>query len=469
MTYEEAKKITEETEVFYEKIEEVITPKGNSYYVSLFNYMLAMGEDFKKYKANELRGLSFIHYPTENGIEYIKNLMLPKFFNLNENKYVLYNTYKDKEIKSISLKEDGSLLQPIRFPDGSIVWKTKMSFDNEQTRMATEYFNNPKNKNLKEYIENFVDDYVLLFELVSPLNKIVISYKNTELRLLTTRDRFLGGWGYPITTNNIMYDSLGIKTAIQLRIPKKVLKVNKEWYYNFLGEPQKKDRKTFNTFQLFLDAIEYELILRFPEEMKEYKNEEEKNKDKSKCKLKNKISELDLLILSRDYIMEEEGFVVTFNDLSKCKIKHQNYIEKHKLNEEIERENRIIQRILEENIDDVLSQLEMGDEKRELIEKIQEKVSKYFDNRIEGAMKLRAELFNVYNVITKEEGEEKVSMDLPNFTKKRGRDENFHIVMKTKKMSFKEDFRERMSTLIKEEIMFKTRKLEMAREFLKKI
>jgi hypothetical protein len=479
ITYSRAVEITKECESFYEKVERVTTPKGNEYTVSIFNYLLATADDFENHKAHELRGLTFVHRPKMDGIDYEPFLMLPKFFNINENKYTLLEDIKDKEIVSISLKEDGSLLQPILMPDGCIVWKTKMSFNNDQTEMATNYYNDPKNKALKEYIENHIEDYVMLFELVSPMNRIVVPYSTTELRLLTMRGRNLG-WGYPITTNNVFYDGLGIKTSTQFNIPKKLLKVSKEWYCSFLGQPEDENRKTFNSFQMFMDTIEYELCKSFPTKEEDflYERNNEDKRGGDGCKLKSKLTQLDLLMISRDYIIDEEGFVITFKDLSKVKLKHTDYIVKHKLVAEILKEDVVISAILDETIDDMMAQLDQNDERRTFVEDIEKKLVPYFDNRIEEALKLRVQFFNMYNkrlmnedgtFIKDEAGEVKEVIDMPKFVKEKGKDVNFHLVMKTKKMSFNEDFRSEMVKLLKEEIKHNTRKLEMARTFLRNI
>ena len=92
ITYEEALKITENSEAFFVKRGII---QGHEY--AMFSYRLATYEDFKDNEAYELRGLTFIR----NCDEWYRHLALNKFFNLNENAGTQYKDFKDKTIASV--------------------------------------------------------------------------------------------------------------------------------------------------------------------------------------------------------------------------------------------------------------------------------------------------------------------------------------------------------------------------------
>jgi T4 RnlA family RNA ligase len=128
----------------------------------------------------ELRGITFVE-GRETPWYSIK-----KFWNLNENDDHLYDKLKNKEVRAVLEKADGSLIQIIQI-DGELVCKTKMSFDNEQAKLAQEHLD--KNPDLKYFVlDMHSNNWQPLFELVSPWNTIVLEYPETELRLIAVRD-----------------------------------------------------------------------------------------------------------------------------------------------------------------------------------------------------------------------------------------------------------------------------------------
>jgi hypothetical protein len=102
------------------------------YNISIFNYRLTQYNDFiepvegKNYNAFELRGLTFVF--NKDGSLFKRYLLMNKFFNINQVTQSLYNNVKNKKIKSIYNKEDGSLISFIKLPNNNIVAKTKMGF-----------------------------------------------------------------------------------------------------------------------------------------------------------------------------------------------------------------------------------------------------------------------------------------------------------------------------------------------------
>jgi hypothetical protein len=105
---------------------------------------------------------------------------------------------------------------------------------------------------------------------------------------------------------------------------------------------------------------------------------------------------LELLIFSKDYVEKEEGFVITFVDGQMAKIKHTTYLQLHGLiGPDAFRENLLVKTILEDNIDDVISQLAEGNKKDKII-KLSEKVQHDFNHQVVEYKKLRGEYFNVF-------------------------------------------------------------------------
>jgi T4 RnlA family RNA ligase len=306
-TYEECVEICENNDkvVFYET-KHVI----DGYEVSVFNYRLASYTDFiqpikgKNINAKELRGLTFVK--NKDGSTYRRFLMLQKFWNLDQVPETLYNTVKDKKIRAITNKEDGSLITFIELPNKKIIAKTKMGFTNEQAEAADEIFN--ENKNIKRFVEDCMKkDYVALFEYVSFKNKIVLDYPNTELILLRVRN-------------------------------------NKNGEYIDLTSLDKFDISVAPTEEL---------------------------------------RTLDELIELAETLTDKEGYVIEFTDGQLIKLKTRWYFLRHQLlTDKVNREDNIIEFILDETLDDVIAQLDplMDKEKIEWINNIDLKLKKFISN-----------------------------------------------------------------------------------------
>jgi len=202
ITYEEALSITEKSDAFYVQRGEI---EGFEY--AMFNYRLAMENDFIENDAWELRGLTYI----KSGDTWVIYPMLTKFLNLNQGTTTQYNIVKDKKVASVEYKEDGSLITLMCLPDGKVVPKTKMSFENDQTNMVKKIMKD--NKQL-EIITSSNSDLTFLFELVSPKNKIVLKYNKTELRLLQIRERTTGKYRDDLLESTSK--SFGVRVAEKL-------------------------------------------------------------------------------------------------------------------------------------------------------------------------------------------------------------------------------------------------------------
>jgi len=177
LTIEYCDNICNQVDTFKKKIEII-----NGCEVIQYSYIISDNNVFEKYNAWELRGLTFV-----NNKRY---LMLKKFFNINQTTGVMYDDVKNKQIKLVQEKADGSMIRFVNI-NGKIYAKSKFSFQSEQAKMAQEiYETNP-------LINEFVNKMLLknlapIFELVGPDNRIVISYPKNELVLLQVRDENTG-------------------------------------------------------------------------------------------------------------------------------------------------------------------------------------------------------------------------------------------------------------------------------------
>jgi len=189
-TYKQALEIVSKCNIIFYETRYIIENTE----ISCFNYRLANYMHFvepvtgKNYDARELRGLTFVKQPDST---YKHFLMLNKFWNVNQVTETLFDKVKDKKIKSVYNKEDGSLISFIKLPNGKVVAKTKMGFDNDQVVMANELYT--KNVSMQKFIESqFEKGFVTMWEYVSFKNKIVLDYKETELILLRVRNNNTG-------------------------------------------------------------------------------------------------------------------------------------------------------------------------------------------------------------------------------------------------------------------------------------
>ena len=191
-TYEQALELCSvEDSPFYESKMEV-----NGYPVSVFNYRLAQYKDFAypipekpELKGYEMRGLTFVF--NEDGSLFNRYVLLEKFFNLNQVPESLYSVVKNYKIKFINNKEDGSIASFVKLPNGKIVGKSKMGFDNDQADGINKvYKTNKEVKSLVDWALN--NNIVPIFEYVAPNNRIVLRYPSEELILLRLRDNVTG-------------------------------------------------------------------------------------------------------------------------------------------------------------------------------------------------------------------------------------------------------------------------------------
>jgi T4 RnlA family RNA ligase len=160
---------------------------------------------------------------------------------------------------------------------------------------------------------------------------------------------------------------------------------------------------------------------------------------------KEEIENLDTLIELSKTIKGIEGWVIEFENGLMVKQKSAEYFHKHRLKENIERENDIIAMILDETIDDVISQLDEKDkEKLEYINNISDIVNDEVTNRI-----------NDVNELVK-----KYSGNIKDFAVRYSKTKNFGLAIQVIKGN---DIYE----TVKEFILKHTKHLVEARNFIK--
>lgn len=202
-TRDECQTIVKSTEAFY--CTETIV---QGFKVEMYDYRLASYEDFKKYEAWELRGLTFIYNPLTD--EWERHIVLQKFFNCNQTENYMYNDLINHKILNVQDKRDGSMITFVELPNDNIVAKSKMSFISPQAIAANELY--LKDVNLQEFIKNTIKEKAtVIFELTSPHNQIVLEYWDTTLHVLQIRERF--GHYINIVSSNVLEDLFGVNVT----------------------------------------------------------------------------------------------------------------------------------------------------------------------------------------------------------------------------------------------------------------
>jgi T4 RnlA family RNA ligase len=192
-SYEDCRLIcdTHDNFIFYES-----KHKEDGFDISIFNYRLATFQNFENpvpdrpdIKGYEMRGITFVW--NQDGSLYKRYLLLDKFFNLEQTPCSMYSVVKDYKIKNIYNKEDGSIASFVRLPNGKVLGRSKTSFQSDQAIEIQKIYE--KDGQIKQFVDFCMDeDIVPIFEYVSPTNRIVVPYANTELILLRMRDNKTG-------------------------------------------------------------------------------------------------------------------------------------------------------------------------------------------------------------------------------------------------------------------------------------
>lgn len=191
-TYEEAVEMCSgESGAFYETKTEV-----DGFPISIFNYRLAQWKDFENpipsnpdVKGFEMRGITFVF--NKDGTLFNRYVLLEKFFNLNQVPDSMYSVVKDYKIRYVNNKEDGSIASFVKLPNGKIIGKSKIGFDNEQAAGINRIYKT--NTDVKIFVDWCLNNEIVpIFEYVAPHNRIVLRYSDEELILLRLRDNKTG-------------------------------------------------------------------------------------------------------------------------------------------------------------------------------------------------------------------------------------------------------------------------------------
>jgi len=231
----------------------------NGFDVSIFNYRLAQWKDFENplgddsgVKAYELRGLTYVF--NNDGTLYDRYLLLNKFFNIDQTPCSLYSVIKDLKIERIFNKEDGSIASFVKLPDGSVRAKSKASFISDQAIGSQRVYDT--DDNIRRVVDYFLSKNIVpVFEYVSPDNKIVVPYSNTDLILLQLRDNrtgeyldiddfqdILNGVSVVVTEDNTLDKLIELKDILEdkegwvIQFENgKMVKLKTKWYIDLHG------------------------------------------------------------------------------------------------------------------------------------------------------------------------------------------------------------------------------------------
>jgi len=342
-----------------------------------------------------------------------------------DNSWMLHDC-RDYEVIRMSVKEDGSAIRFIKI-NGKLYAKTKFAFQSEQALMAMEIVEN--DLELKNFIEETIEKgFAALFEIVSPFNTIVLKYKNTELRLLQMREEETGLY-LDIYNNDIVKKYANLKLAASFDI--ELIKVIVSKYNLRSIKDLIKDNKYETIESLLLDITD-------------------------NLSINGSTTFLDFMDLIKDNIVGVEGWVLTIIKDGKYKLgktKTKWYMDLHHTLTDGLKEHILIDKILNEEIDDILSAIpEDNKEEREFINKITNITLEYFHETI-----------NKCIAIVKEE----YDGDKKSFVAKyKGNKKLFSYLMAT--IACDSDI-ERLGEVVKNDILKQARKLEMAKTFLSDI
>lgn len=216
----------------------------------VFNYRLASYTDFLAPDALEARGIMFY---VGDGDDKAKLVCRPfkKFFNKDENPFTMDLDWSQENVWKAAVKEDGSIISSyIDVPTGELRLKSKQSLVSEQTKMANIFLGQEFNVDLHLETKMLTEiGTTVIFELVSPLNRIVLEYPKTELRVLGVRsnttgillDRWMVEKDFPVVAEHWCKETgyvdpttvpsmEGIEGFVYTMVDGTMVKVKTDWY-----------------------------------------------------------------------------------------------------------------------------------------------------------------------------------------------------------------------------------------------
>ncbi len=170
---------------------DVVHTDGNRYVLFGYHYIdWSIVEEI-----NNIVGRNFFDYRgvlfrlNDDNTGELVSLPFEKFFNLNENP-ITTNVDLSKTVE-ISEKADGSLISTFINGNGEVDVKSRTSLESSQAVAAYELLHE-NDRLLKEVQDLELLGYTVIFEYVSPKNRIVVHYPDDRLIVLAVRNRLTG-------------------------------------------------------------------------------------------------------------------------------------------------------------------------------------------------------------------------------------------------------------------------------------
>ncbi len=150
--------------------------------IAVYHYKQGSYEEFRKFNAWELRGLTFV----KNGKNWDRFLGIHKFFELNQAPGWMEKDLINTKVIKVQEKIDGTFVHPVLINE-QVYFKSKLRFDSYQAKRAQKLYEN--NENLKNYINKKLNEgKIPLFEYFSPKTQVVMDYGIEKLVLIQVRD-----------------------------------------------------------------------------------------------------------------------------------------------------------------------------------------------------------------------------------------------------------------------------------------
>ena len=423
-TREEAQKIVENSEAFY-------CTKHNieGYDVEMYDYRLASISDYVNNNAFELRGLTFVQ--DSNGVWH-RNILMNKFFNLNETKM--------DYIKAFSASSDELLYDG---PEGtdeirSMQAKAAPIYKFEKYTKVSWLLEDIQNKKIVR-VQDKRDGSVISFV------KLPNGHVLAKSKMSFTSDQAL-------MAQKIYENNDAIRLLIHVMLDGGCTPIFE------LTSPHNQIVLSYNNTELTLLQIRYADGHYFSKAQMLRVIEETKFED-SKVELAEEYPEeyysFEKLLELQQTEENIEGWIVTLEDGQMLKVKTAWYFAMHGLTTEGTRENLLIETILEDRIDDVISLIPDGEKKEFMIATV-EKLQHKFNHLVTEYKFLRGLYFNKFQEDRKE------------FALKYSKHELFSAVMRGLNTSFR-DVEQTAEKGVKDFILNKTKKLQDAKDFLASI
>jgi T4 RnlA family RNA ligase len=204
----------------------------NEYTVRSIHYIYKNPLEFKRLPAwyRELRGIVYV---LKNGEPVDVFLPINSFKTFGQYPETSMDALRNKEVKAVSTKLDGSMIIPYRVK-GQWQFKSHKSFNN--TTLDLLYSEISNIDNVVEMLESmYQKGYILLFEFISPHNRIVVDYDQSALRLIQIRERATGKY-VPLHIYQVDAKVWGVQTTETHRLPKGI--TFEQFYNDMVHNPE---------------------------------------------------------------------------------------------------------------------------------------------------------------------------------------------------------------------------------------